>query len=56
MTIRKHVDLLWCQLLEKRLGQIAQKRVAQTVDTLKMFEQKNELLEVHCLKFAVHAV
>ena len=56
VTIREHVDLLWCQLLEKSLGQIAQKRVAQTVDALKMFEQKDELLEVHCLEFAVHAV
>ena len=56
VTICEHVDLLWRQLLEKSLCQIAQKRVAQTVDALKMFEQKDELLEVRCLEFAVHAV
>ena len=50
VTICKHVDLLWCQLLEKSLCQIAQKRVAQTVDPLKMFEKKDELLEVHGLE------
>ena len=56
VTICQHVDLLWRQLLEKSPRQLAQKRVAQTVDALEMFEQKNQLLEVHCLEFAVHAV
>ena len=56
VTICDHVDLLRRQLFEKNLGQITQKRVAQTVDTFEMFEQKDELLEMRCLEFAVHAV
>ena len=56
VTIREHVDLLRRQLFEKCLCQITQKRVAQTVDAFEMFEQKDELLEMRCLEFAVHAV
>ena len=56
MTICDHLDLLRRQLFEKNLDQITQKRVAQTVDTFEMFEKKDELLEMPCLEFAVHAV
>ena len=56
VTICQGVDLLRGQLFQQRLGQIAQKRVPQTVDRLEMFEQKNQLLEMLWLEFAVHAV
>ena len=50
MPIREGIDLFRCQLVEKSLGQIAQKSVAQTVDALEMFEQKDELLEMRVLR------
>ena len=56
VTICEFVDLLRRQLLKKSLGQIAQKRVAQSVDALEMFEEKSELLEMSCFQFAIHAV
>ena len=34
------------QLSEQCLGQIAQKRIAQTVDALEMLEEKNEPLKM----------
>src|SRR5439155_20566670 len=55
VTICEFVDLLRRQLLKKSLGQIAQKRVAQAVDALEMFEEKDQLLEMFCLQFAVNA-
>jgi len=56
VTVCEFVDLVWRQLFEKSLGQIAQKRVAQAVDALEMFEEKDELFEMACLKLAVDAV
>ena len=56
VTVREFVDLLWRQLFKKSLGQVAQKRVAQAVDALEMFEEKDQLLEMFCLQFAVNAV
>ena len=38
------------------LRELAQKRIAQTVDPLEMFKQQDELLKVPGLQFSVHAV
>ena len=56
VTIGERVDFVRRQLFKKRLGQIAKERIAQAVNALEMFEEKNELLEVCCLKFSIHAV
>ena len=56
VPIRKRVDLFRRQLPEKSLGQIAKKRIAQTVNALEMFEEKDELLEMMSFQFSVHAV
>src|SRR5207247_4209709 len=56
VTVCEFVDLLWRQLSKKSLGQVAQKRVAQAVDALEMFEEKDQLFEMFCLQFAVNAV
>jgi hypothetical protein len=56
VTISEPVDFFRRQLVKKSLGQVAEKRVAQTVDALEMFKQKNELLEMRRFKFAVNAV
>ena len=41
MAICEHLDLGRRQLTEKSLGEIAQKSVAQTVDSLKMLEKED---------------
>jgi hypothetical protein len=56
MAICEPLDLVRRQLTEKSLGEIAQKSVAQTVDSLKMLEKKDEPLEMARLEFAVDAV
>jgi len=56
VTIREFVDFLPRQLFKESPGKIAQKRVAQSVDTLKMFKEKDQLLEMSCFQFAIHAV
>ena len=55
MLVGQLIDFLWRQLTEDIARQLAQKRVTQTVQTLEMFEQKNESLEMCCLQFAVDA-
>jgi hypothetical protein len=56
MTICQHLDLGRRQLTEQSLGEIAQKSVAQTVDSLKMLEKEDEPLEMARLKFPVDAI
>jgi hypothetical protein len=56
MAICEHLDLARRQLTEKSLGEIAQKSIAQTVDSLKMLEKKDEPLEMARLEFAVDAI
>ena len=56
MAICEHLYLVRCQLTEKSLGEIAQKSVAQTVDSLKMLEKKDEPLEMGRFKLAVDAI
>ena len=43
---RELLDLLRCQRSEELLRELAQKRVAQTVDRLEMFEEQNKAFEV----------
>ena len=56
MPVRKLLDFLGCQAGKKLAGQIAQERVAQTVYPFKMFEKKNQTLEVRHFELAVNAV
>src|SRR4029077_2516097 len=56
VTIGKLVDLLRRYLLEKSLSQLAKECVAQAIDTFEMLKEKDELLDMACLKFPVHAV
>ncbi len=56
VTICECVDFVRRQLFKKRLGQIAKERIPQPVDTLEMLKQEDELFEMACLQFSVHAV
>ena len=56
VAIHERVDFIRRQSLKKSLGQIAKERIAQAVDRLEMLKQKDELLEMACLEFSVHAV
>src|SRR6266496_3399521 len=56
VPLRELLDLLRCQRRKELLRELAQKRVAQTVDAFEMFEEQYESLEMHGFEFAVHAV
>ena len=56
MAICEFLDFFRRQLVEQRLGQIAQKCIAQTVDALEMLEKKNEHFKMTRIEFAVDTV
>ena len=56
MFVGQLIDFLRRQLAEDIARQLAQKRVTQTVQTLEMFEEKNESLEMRRFQFAIDAV
>ena len=56
VTIGQLIDFFRGQTGQKRLSQLAQKRIAQSVDALEMLEQKNQPLEMRRFEFAVDAV
>ena len=56
MAVRELVDFLRSQPGEKLLRQLAQERIAQSVDAFEMLEEKNQSLEMRGLQFAVDAV
>ena len=56
VAVRHLFDLLRCQAREKFAREHAEERVAQAVDSLEMFEEQNEPLEMRGFQFAVDAV
>ena len=56
MAICELLDFFRRQLVEQRLGEIAQKCIAQTVDALEMLEKKNEHLKMTRIEFAIDTV
>ena len=56
VPVSEVVDFAGRQLLKKSLGQVAKKRIAQTIDPLEMFKEQDDLLEMARLQFSVHAV
>ena len=56
VSVRKLLDLLRCQLSKNITREIAQQRVAQTIDSFEMFEEQNQALEMRCIQFAIDAV
>ena len=56
VAVRQLVDFLRSQAGEKFAGKHAEERVSETVDSLEMFEEKDEALEMRGLQFAVDAV
>src|SRR5467141_621371 len=56
VSLRELLDLFRCQRTEEFLDELAQERVAQTVDAFEMFEEQNQALEMRGFEFAVDAV
>src|SRR6266513_5677059 len=56
VSLRELLNLFRYQRTEKFLDELAQKRVAQTVDAFEMFEEQNQPLEMRGFEFAVDAV
>ena len=56
VTLRKGVDLFPSEMREDVSGEIAEERVAQTIDAFEVLEEQNESLEMRGAQLAVDAV
>src|SRR5690242_7021701 len=56
VALRELLDFLWSQRTKELLSQFAQKRIAEAVNRLEMFEQQYQSLEMGGFQFSVNAV